>query len=255
MQASQAAAMVSALRLALRDSGWTSPRIAAELQISLATVKRWLSGQALTLNNLAQLAKLAGVTLAELADSGEQASRALSEQLTLAQESALSKDTTLSLLFIVLLAGERWDAFERDFGLPEGTGKPLLAQLEKLALIDLLPGGNIRVKVDRGVLWRKTPLRERFETEMKPQFMAMNFADPSAVYASELVKLSDSGAAQVAEMIERHRRELQQLARQDRREAVLPRKWYAVLFAARGLDGAQVTGLKDGVAARTLPQR
>ena len=237
---SQSEAMLDALRIALRDSGWSGPRIAEELDVSLATVKRWLAGQGLALDRLEALAGLAGITLAELADSGNHASQAMSQQLTLAQESALSKDTTLSLLFIVLLAGEGWDQIEHDFNLPDGTIEPLLAQLEKLALIDRLAGGGIRVKVDRAVLWRKTPLRERFETEMKPQFMAMNFADPRAVYASELVKLSDAGAARVAEMIERHRRELQELARQDRREAVLPRKWYAVLFAARSLDGAQL---------------
>lgn len=242
MRAPQTAAMLGALKSALRDSGWTSPRLSHKFDVSIATVKRWLSGQGLTLERLEALAGLAGITLAELADSGDHAAHALSQQLTLAQESALSEDSMLSLLFIVLLAGEGWDEFERDFDLPDGTVRSLLARLEKLALIDLLPGGNIRVKVDRGVLWRKTPLRQRFETEMKPQFVAMDFADPRAVYASELVKLSDAGAARVAEMIERHRRELQDLALKDRREAVLPRHWHAVLFASRPLDESRLAG-------------
>jgi transcriptional regulator with XRE-family HTH domain len=236
----QTSFMLGALKSALRDSGWTSARISKELQVSLATVKRWLLGQGLTLARLEALAGLAGITLAELADSGHHASHALSQQLTLAQESALSKDSILSLLFIVLLAGEGFDEFEHDFDLPEGTVQPLLSRLEKLALIDLLPGRNVRVKVDRSVLWRKTPLRQRFETEVKPQFFAMDFANPRAVYASELVKLSDAGAARVAEMIERHRRELQDLALKDRREAVLPRTWHVVLFASRPLDESRL---------------
>ena len=63
------------------------------------------------------------------------------------------------------------------FDLPAGTVQLLLSRLEKLALIDLLPRRNFGVKVVCSVLWRKTPLRQRFGTEVKPQFFAMNFAN------------------------------------------------------------------------------
>ncbi|MEM8695994.1 MAG: helix-turn-helix transcriptional regulator [Pseudomonadota bacterium] len=236
----QAEALVAALRDALRDAGWTGARLAKHFDISESTAKRWLAGRGLTLDRLEAMAGLVGLTLAELADSGDRESHKLAQQLTLAQENALSEDGRLSLLFITLLGGEAWEDFSSDFGLPVEIVEKLLAQLDRLALIDLLPGGGVRVKIDRSVLWRKTPLRRRFETEMKPQFMTMDFADLQAVYFSELVKLSDAGAKKLAEMIERHRRELQTLAKKDRRESLLPRRWQTVLYAARPLDIAQL---------------
>jgi hypothetical protein len=66
--------------------------------------------------------------------------------------------------------------------------------------------------------------------------MAMDFALPDAVYASDVIKLSDQGAAQLAELIEQHRRDVQALAEQDRHASRLPRRWHAMLCAARPVD-------------------
>ena len=234
---SESAAMLAALRRALRAAGWTAKRIAAQFSASEASAKRWLAGRGLTLARLDQLAALAGLTLGELAEAAGHPARGLAQELTLAQEQALSEDSVLSLLFMVIVGGEPWEDFARDFDISGQAIEAALARLEKLALIDRLPGGRVRALLDRTALWRKAPLRERFETQMKRQFLEMDFADLSAVYASEVVKLSDAGAARLAEAIERHRRELHRLAEEDRRTSVLPRRWHAVLFAARPLDG------------------
>lgn len=238
------AEMLRALRLGLRAGGWTAKRIGAHFGTSEASVKRWLAGKGVSLSRLGQLALLAGMSLPELADASVRPTRILAQELTLAQENALSEDSLLSFLFMAIMSGEAWEDFAGDFGLPPSAIEAALARLEKLALIDRLSGGRVRSTVDRNVLWRKSPLRNRFETQMKPQFLEMNFGDPDAVYASEVVKLSARGAAALAELMERHRRELHRLVQTDRRESLLPRRWHAVLFAARLLDGS---GLRDAL--------
>jgi hypothetical protein len=139
-------------------------------------------------------------------------------------------------VFIVTLAGVAGQDIITDFGVPEAAVTAALARLDKLALIDRLPDGRVRPRVVRDIIWRKAPMRAQFEARMKPQFMAMDFAAADAVYASDVHKLSDRGAAMLAEMLERHRRELAVLADEDRRTSRLPRRWYAVLLAARALD-------------------
>jgi hypothetical protein len=79
-------------------------------------------------------------------------------------------------------------------------------------------------------------MRAMFEDQMKAQFLAMDFADERAVYASEVMKLSAQGAATLAELIEKHRRDVQALAERDRDMAHLPRAWHGMLCAARPLD-------------------
>ena len=56
------------------------------------------------------------------------------------------------------------------------------------------------------------------------------------------MKLSAQGAAQLAELIERHRRDVQALAERDRDEAHLPGQWYGMLCAARVLDTGALGG-------------
>jgi len=98
-------------------------------------------------------------------------------------------------------------------------------------------------------LFRKLPMRALFEQHMKQQFLVMDFSATDAIYASEVIKLSDQGAAQLAEMIERHRRDVQALAEHDRETALLARRWYGMLCAMRPLDTA---GLREAASGSSI---
>jgi hypothetical protein len=236
MPHSQTAALCTALRRALKQRGIRHADAATHCGVGVASIKRWLGGRGLALDRLEQLAGLAGLSLADLAEAAAAPPPELAEALTLAQEKALSDDDLLSFVFVVTLGGEPWQDIVDDFGVPPAAVASALAKLEKLALIDLLPGGRVRPRVVRNIIWRKAPMRAQFEARMKPQFMAMDFAAPESVYTSDIYKLSDRGAAMLAELLEQQRRDLQALAESDRRQAVLARRWYTVLSAARPLD-------------------
>lgn len=233
-------ALLRVMRQQLRNCGWTARRLAEHFSIGEATAKRWLMGRGLTIDRLDALAGLCGLTLAELAREADLPPTGLAEELTLAQEKALSTDIFLAFLFMTILGGNRPDEIARDFSVPAHDMDAALSRLERLALIDRLPGGRVRPLIDRAIVWRKTPMRALFEAHMKPQFVAMDFVGEDAVYASEVMKLSAQGAATLAEMIDRHRREVQALAEHDRDVAHLPRRWYGMLCAARALDVRQL---------------
>lgn len=235
---SRASTLLAALRQALKLRGWTIRKLASECGASEATIKRWLAGRGLTLDRLDALAALCNLTLAELVRDTERP--AGYQELTLAQEKALSQDQFLSFLFMVILGGYDWEELARDFDLPPRQMEAALIRLERLALIDRLPGGRVRPLIDRAIIWRKSPMRTQFELHMKPQFMAMDFAADDAVYASEVIKLSARGAATLAELIEKHRRDVQALAERDRETSHLPRTWHAMLCASRPLDTSRL---------------
>ena len=237
---SNSSALLGALRQELRQNGWTARRIAEGIGIGEATAKRWLAGKGLTLDRLDQLATLCGLSIGELARMAEWPQAGLAQELTLAQEKALSADIFLSFLFMTILGGNTPGEIAHDFNVPQRDMDAALVKLERLALIDLLPGGRVRPLIDRAIVWRKTPMRALFEHNMKPHFVSMDFAGDDAVYASEVMKLSAQGAAMLAEMIERHRREAQALAERDREGTHLPRQWYGMLCAMRPLDMTQL---------------
>lgn len=228
--------MLQTLRRHLRREGWTARRISSEFSIGEATAKRWLSGKGLTLDRLERLAALCKLTIADLALETERPASHLAQELTLAQERALSGSAFLAFLFMTILGGDDPQDVAHDFNVPQHEMDAALARLERLALIDRLPGERVRPLVDRTIAWRKTPMRALFEMQMKPQFLAMDFAAEESVYASEILRLSPVGAAKLTEMIEQHRRDVQALAAADRLESRLPRRWHGMLCAARALD-------------------
>jgi hypothetical protein len=137
---------------------------------------------------------------------------------------------------MAILGGNAPSELADDFPIPARDLDAALIRLERLALIDRLASGRVRPLVDRAIAWRKTPMRRLFEAQMKPQFLTMDFSADDAVYASEILRLSDLGAARLAELIEQHRRDVQALAEEDRHQSHLPRTWYGMLCAARQLD-------------------
>lgn len=234
--------ILAALKDALRQQGWTARRLAAQFGIGEATAKRWLAGRGLTLDRLEALADLCGLSLADLARAAEQPAGDLAQELTLAQERALSSDVFLSFLFMTILGGNSPAEIAADFAVPGPVMELSLARLERLALIDRLPGGRVRPRIDRTIIWRKSPMRALFNERMKPQFLNMDFAADDAVFVSEVVKLSPRGAAELAEMLEALRRDVQSLAERDRAASLLPRNWYGMLGALRDLDTAELQG-------------
>ncbi|CDO34466.1 Cro/C1-type HTH DNA-binding domain-containing protein [Novosphingobium mathurense] len=232
--------MLGVLRRHLRHDGWTAPRLAEALGIGEATAKRWLVGKGLTLKRLETLAELCGMSISELAREAEQARSGMKRELTLAQERALSADVFLSFLFMTILAGASPQELAEDFELSPSLLDPALAKLERLALIDRLRGNRVRPLVDRNLIFRKLPMRELFEKYLKVQFMTMDFGAPDSTYTSELLKLSDAGAGQLAEMFERLRREAQALGDRDRENSLRPRRWFTMMCAMRPFDTSGV---------------
>nr|WP_319235900.1 helix-turn-helix transcriptional regulator [Sphingomonas sp.] len=225
-------AMLAALRRALRAAGWTQARLAETLGVGSATVKRWLHGRGLTLRTLERIAAIAGLSLAELIE-GRRPGDAEAEQLTLAQEEALGKDSILSTIFFLILNG--WPPSEAvaSFSVPAEEVERHVHRLERLALIDRLPSGRLRARLDPAHIWQREPLRRHFDRLLKPHFFALDYSRPETIFGAETIKLSPTGVARLREWIETWRAQLRALEREDRRTAKLPGEWYAVLAVAR----------------------
>jgi transcriptional regulator with XRE-family HTH domain len=229
----QSILLLDALKRELKLRGWTGRKLALHFGIGEATAKRWLAGKGLSLDQFDTLLELCDLNLADLARSAEHPKQPLAQELTLAQENALFQDQLLSFIFIVILGGYDWREVASDFGIADRQVDAMLLRLERLALIDRLPGGRARALIDRTIVWRKAPMRTQFELRMKPRFMELDFSAEETVYASEMIKLSAHGAAALAELIEKHRREVQELAERDRETSLLPQSWFATLQVVR----------------------
>lgn len=247
---STGSAILGVLRRHLRKDGWTALRVAGALSIGEATAKRWMAGKGLTLDRLERMAALVGLSLGDLAREAEEGAEGLAQELTLAQERALSSDIFLSFLFITIMHGVPPAETAADFSVPAPMMEAALTRLERLALIDRLRNGRVRPLVDRTMLFRKLPLRALFEHNMKPHFFALDYSSPDTVYNSEVVKLSRVGMAQLAELMERFRADVMALADRDRETAALGREWIGLLCVMCELDMGPIRAAANAEAAR-----
>jgi len=226
--------LLAALRRALSSAGWTQARLADELGVGTATMKRWLHGRGLSFQTLGRLCGLAGTNLSDLAEN----SRVMAQQqdrLTLAQEEALTRDSNLSTVFFLIVNG--WPPSEaiEAFHIAEQEVESHVQRLERLALIDRLPGGRLRARLSPTHAWQRVPMRRHFERHLKPLFFTMDYGDPNTIFGAEMIKLSPLGVAQLRERIEAFRGEIRALETEDRRTSSLPGEWYAVLGVARSM--------------------
>jgi transcriptional regulator with XRE-family HTH domain len=227
-------ALLAALRRTLSAAGWTQTRIAKELHVGTATVKRWLHGRGLSFHTLGRLCAMADTSLAELAEASRLAAQQ-QNHLTLAQEEALTRDSNLSTVFFLIVNGWPPSEATEAFHIPSDEVESHVIRLERLALIDRSSGGRLRARLNPAHAWQRTPMRRHFERHLKPLFFTMDYGDPDAIYGAETVKLSPLGLARLRDRIEAFRGEIRALEAEDRRTSSLPADWFAVLAVARSM--------------------
>lgn len=232
---SQLPLLVGALKRMLRMRAIGYRTIAETLGVSEPTIKRWFAGKALTVERLEKLCACADVSLLELVEFATRDADARLRQLTLAQEQGLAEDHELAFIFVIILRG--WSPAElwAEQGLEMSSLVRFLSRLDKLRLIDMLPGNGVRLLTVRNVEWRKDgPMR----TQMSQWLKARSFARASsnAPWSAEMVKLSDASLTRVEDMSREFMRNIRLLGEVDRATSADQKAWYTILLSADQVD-------------------
>ena len=171
----QSKRIVEALKLALRTHGVSYAQVARGLALSESSVKRLFSTGAFSLHRLEAVCDLAGLDLLELARQAD-AQRYRMPALTVDQERELVGDP--ALLLVAVCALNRWP-FERileryRFDPPRLVA--LLARLDRMGLIEFLPGNRIRLRIARNFAWLPDgPIHRFFVDRLQSEFLAGAF--------------------------------------------------------------------------------
>ncbi|GAA5785950.1 helix-turn-helix domain-containing protein [Chitiniphilus shinanonensis] len=175
--------LLVALKRHLRQRGLTYRALAPQLGLSEASVKRLFANGRLTVERLAEICRLADLTVAELAlaaQAGHEVSR-----LSTAQEAELVADELLLLVAVCVL--NHWQATDilAHYRLDEPQLVLRLTRLDRLGLIALLPGNRIRLAVARDFDWLPDgPIRRYFREHAEDDFLADGFADEACFFFS-----------------------------------------------------------------------
>lgn len=160
------------LRSYAKARGLSQTELAKMADVSLPTMKRWLAGNGLSLENLGLLLKILGVSLEELAAqiSTEQSREV---ELTREQEECLAKDLSLLAYLDLLLKGAKPQKIAREFHLSDRRSASLLRTLEKQGLLERHEGGAIKLLIRGQLRWRLDgPLAKTLKRKILDDFLS-----------------------------------------------------------------------------------
>ncbi len=204
--------LVDALKQVVRMRGLTYAALAARIGLSEASVKRLFSQRTFTLARLEQCCAALDVDFLELARLAR-ARGAASAAMTVAQETALAADARLLAVFYLVMSGWTAEEIVARYQLSAVQCTGLLAQLDRLGLVDLMPGNRVRLRLPRDVRLRPDgPIRRRHGRRVVDDFLAPRFDQAGGTFAFEFRELSRASFEILRRKLERLAAEIHQLA-------------------------------------------
>jgi len=174
----QTNALIDTLKKELKKQGKTYQDVAELLGLSEASVKRLFSEQTFSLNRLDQLCEWLGMQFSDLVKMMEQNIQ-LTTHLTLRQEQELASDTRLIMMAHYLMSHWTFSEIIDTYAIPEVEGVRLLARLDRMKFIELLPGNRVKLLISNDFEWIKNgPIQRFFEKEVQSEFFDTSFTNP-----------------------------------------------------------------------------
>ena len=233
---SQVELLIKSLKAAIKQHGKTYAHIAVSLKLSEASVKRLFSKKDLSLTRLEQICHAIGMTLSELVEMASQASPPIS-QLTVEQEQELANDHRLLLVTYLALNRLQFAEMTEYYDIDSHELVMLLAKLERLKILQLLPMNRIRLLTSRNFSWRKKgPIQRVYTEQIQRDFFNSTFEDQHENLVFLGGVLSENSLAQLNKRIQEMAHEFDVLAEKDQKLSRELKMSTGMVFAVRPIE-------------------
>lgn len=225
--------LIHALKRVLRSKGLTYADVATHIKVSESSVKRLFSSHNFSLARLQSICELADVEFADLVSLAEDNRRNI-EQLSEDQELEIVSDTKLLLMTFLLLNLWKLQDIMASYQIDEFESIRLLARLDRLKIIDLLPENRVRMRLSRNFNWRRNgPIQRFFEQRVQSEFFRSRFDGPNEQRLVLNGMLSDQSIAIMRQRIQRLASDFDQLIKDDARLDIEQRHGTTAILAFR----------------------
>lgn len=172
---SQTGQLVDTLKTVLRERKVTYADVGLHLGLSEANVKRMFSKRHFTLARIEQICALVKTDLTGLVERMNDSVSLVSE---LSRETESELVANIKLLMMAQLLLNRWsvDDITATYRYDEHETTQLLAQLDRLGVIELLPGNRVRNRLARDFKWiHNGPVYNFFRQHVSTDFFNTKF--------------------------------------------------------------------------------
>ncbi|OCC23433.1 hypothetical protein MB02_12535 [Croceicoccus estronivorus] len=229
--------LLAALKRILRQKGIRQTLIAEKLQVSEATVRRYLSGKGMTLQILGKLCQIADIRIVDLAEMAHNGEQGLIHRLSHTQEIGVAESVMCAFVFYLLRYGWTPEEVRVECGLNEPQLVAHLVKLDRLGLIRLMPNNNVRILTVKYPDWHQGgPVRRTFDRTAKKLFQTIDYNGPRSVWELETLKLSPASVVQLDLLMKDFVAAVRALALDDRRQMRAQMEWHCIITAAHPVN-------------------
>jgi DNA-binding Xre family transcriptional regulator len=236
--------LLQVLRTQMRAAGVTYKMLAERIAMSESSVKRMFGQQDMSLTRLAQICKAAGVPMEDVLRGAADATPQ-SDSLTLPQEKSLLANPHLLLMAICCLGHWTLEQVLETYELSEPECIVLLAELDRLGLIELKPLNRYRLRVSNAFRWLPDgPVQQFFREHAVDDYFSGSFNGAGETLLCLPARLSQPSAQELVGRIQQLAGELARLHQSDRRLAPQERDGFTLLVGFRSWEFAAFTALR-----------
>lgn len=168
--------MIETLKQSLRSRHVTYSDIGQHLDLSEANIKNMFASGRFTLERLEKICELVNMDLLDLMHQVEANQHRIS-YLSREQEEELVADIRLVLVAVCVRDHLSFEEILALFDLSEAECIRSLARLDKLGVIDLLPGNRIKLRIKEDFRWiANGPIEKFFEKHVLNEFLQSRFS-------------------------------------------------------------------------------
>lgn len=170
--------MITTLKQVLRSQGKTYKDVADALDLSEASVKRLFAEKTFSLDRFEKVCDFVGMEIAELIQQMDKRAERITS-LTHEQEKELVSDIRLLIVAVCLINHWTYEEIIETYDIDQFQGIQLMAKLDRMKLIQLLPGNRVKRIIDRNFNWLPNgPIQRFYERTVQGDFFKSTFTGP-----------------------------------------------------------------------------
>ena len=228
----QTTQLLQALKTALKGKGVTYADIAVELGLSEASVKRLFSTESFSLKRLDQVCEFIGFEVSDLTNLMKQ--ELTISRLTQEQEMELVSDRELVLVTELVINHWKFDEILSYFKFDEPELIQILVRLDKLSLVELLPGNKVKLLTTRNFTWIEGgPVQRFFQENIQSEFFKGSFNQKGEALTFVTGMLSDNSHAMFIKRLGKLVQDFDEMCHVDSSLPLEDRFGYNVVLAIR----------------------
>ena len=236
--------VITVLRAQLRAASITYKALAERIGMSESSVKRMFGQKDMALSRLAQICKAAGIPMEDVLRRAADA-QPHADTLTPAQEKSLMANPRLLLVATCCLGHWTLDQVIETYNMSEPECIVLMAELDRLGLIELKPGNRYSLRVSNAFHWiADGPVQQYVREHVVGDYFGGRFDGPGETLMCLPARLSQASANELLQKIQQLAGELARLHQGDRRLDTDERDGFTLLLGFRSWEFAAFTALR-----------